>query len=56
MILVAPPPKAMTPRRNNNMNGNQDLFGADPFAPITKPFNVSIRASQLHSLSYFSLS
>ena len=40
-FLVAPPPKATTPRRNN-MNGNQDLFGADPFQPITKPFSVSI--------------
>jgi hypothetical protein len=42
---VAPPPKAkaMTPRRT--MNGNQDLFGADPFAPISKSFNVSIPSS-----------
>lgn len=40
---MAPPPKATTPRRSNNLNGSQDLFGADPFAPITKPFNVSIQ-------------
>lgn len=46
---VAPPPKATTPRRNN-MNGNQDLFGADPFQPITKPFNVSI--DQLVNLGF----
>lgn len=41
LILVAPPPKAITPRRVNVMSGPQDLFGADPFEPITKPLNVS---------------
>lgn len=40
-----------TPRR---MNGNQDLFGSDPFQPITKSFNVSISHSLPLSLSHFS--
>lgn len=50
---MAPPPKAMTPRRGTN--GNQDLFGADPFQPITKSsFNVSILQPLSLSLSHFS--
>jgi hypothetical protein len=41
-ILVAPPPKAAQ-RRSNNTNGHQDLFGSDPFQPISKSsFNVSL--------------
>lgn len=41
-FLVAPPPKAATPRRtgsanNFQANGKPDLFGSDPFTP----FNVS---------------
>lgn len=43
----------MTPRRG--MNGNQDLFGADPFQPITKSsFNVSIPHPLPLSFSHFS--
>jgi PTB domain-containing engulfment adapter protein 1 len=38
-LLVAPPPKTAAPRR---INGSQDLFGSDPFQPISKSFNVSI--------------
>jgi hypothetical protein len=35
--LLAPPPKVATPRRTN---GAQDLFGSDPFAPISaKPLS-----------------
>jgi len=38
---VAPPPKVAAPRRTN---GAQDLFGSDPFAPISaKPLSVSIK-------------
>lgn len=40
----------MTPRRTN-MNGNSNLFGDDPFQPITKPFNVSIQHETHPSLS-----
>lgn len=53
IVLVAPPPKAMTPRRTN-MNGNSNLFGDDPFQPITKPFNVSIQHETHSSLSHVS--
>lgn len=41
----------MTPRRTNT-NGNSNLFGDDPFQPITKPFNVSIQHEFHPSLSH----
>lgn len=43
----------MTPRRTN-MNGNSNLFGDDPFQPITKPFNVSIQHESQSTLSHIS--
>lgn len=57
LVLVAPPPKMATPRRIN-MNGNQDLFGSDPFHPIQpkSSFNVSIRNSTSFSTSHVSIS
>lgn len=53
---VAPPPKAAIPRRTTNghanNNGNQDLFGSDPFDTPLQPSPFDVSKHKQHTRIY----